>query len=772
MLAETSNLRIVEDPHLKYPSDDVGNLSSQSLNPSREETESLTRQQDDIIEALVQDIGRLQRLSLAIRRPGGKYAMSRVTGSQIGDADTLPLASASIERSTPAETIFLVSVRTTIDHQFPKMDQTLRQHLALMIDLRRKRLIYARTHQNTRSSEAVPRVRQPTTVLGDVEPLELQSRDKLLKSRQAFTTSVSHQFEEDLERAPPPTATSPLAGPLHVRYNSGLPDPPSIAEYQTEHRCPFCGWTLPVEEYSKERWTHHVLHDLEPYICLDKACLPARTTFARMEDWITHTHKEHARSWKCSFAHLETEADADQNLLFSSQTDLFQHLITKHESSSSKARTIARKSAFIDLSRVFQTCPFCEWLPTTSLSNIERSTVHDETLEDHTANHLVSLSSMALSRGEDLTIEGVIVDKSKVSTLQISKPTALELEDQQAEQIAAPPVETASVAIGESKSKRPSLHIALDQVQIGWISALPIEILVAETMLDEPIEPAVAFSPTNNKYTYGRIKIAGTKAYHIVAIAQLPLSTTGKVSAATVAKDMRRTFSNLKFSIMIGVASGIWTAEMDVRLGNIVVGVPDNNGSGIIQYDRDRAVKEREFVQRGNLNKAPDLLRSAAAILRRKHLRMLENFGSHMDNEGVMRYAHRQDGHNFISAAYVHHGGISCENCNEIHLRDRFHRTDLAHRVHYEAIASGDQIIKDVTFAERIQRTHNVICFEIEAAGLDVFPCLVVRGISDHADIHKNQDWHAYAAGAAAAYAKELLSVVSLTAVAELTSTG
>jgi nucleoside phosphorylase len=38
------------------------------------------------------------------------------------------------------------------------------------------------------------------------------------------------------------------------------------------------------------------------------------------------------------------------------------------------------------------------------------------------------------------------------------------------------------------------------------------------------------------------------------------------------------------------------------------------------------------------------------------------------------------------------------------------------------------------------------------------FPCLVVRGICDYSDTHKNKDWQGYAAAmVAAAYAKDLL---------------
>jgi nucleoside phosphorylase len=51
----------------------------------------------------------------------------------------------------------------------------------------------------------------------------------------------------------------------------------------------------------------------------------------------------------------------------------------------------------------------------------------------------------------------------------------------------------------------------------------------------------------------------------------------------------------------------------------------------------------------------------------------------------------------------------------------------------------------------------------MEAAGLmDTFPCLVIRGICDYADSHKNGKWQPYAAATAAAYAKELLITIPL----------
>jgi nucleoside phosphorylase len=43
---------------------------------------------------------------------------------------------------------------------------------------------------------------------------------------------------------------------------------------------------------------------------------------------------------------------------------------------------------------------------------------------------------------------------------------------------------------------------------------------------------------------------------------------------------------------------------------------------------------------------------------------------------------------------------------------------------------------------------------------MDSFPCLVIRGICDYADSHKNKAWQGYAAATAAAYAKDLVLVI------------
>lgn len=78
--------------------------------------------------------------------------------------------------------------------------------------------------------------------------------------------------------------------------------------------------------------------------------------------------------------------------------------------------------------------------------------------------------------------------------------------------------------------------------------------------------------------------------------------------------------------------------------------------------------------------------------------------------------------------------------------------------IHYGLIASANQVMKDALIRDILVAEKDVLCFEMEAAGLmNHFPCVVIRGICDYSDSHKNKDWQRYAAMAAAAYTKDLL---------------
>jgi nucleoside phosphorylase len=78
--------------------------------------------------------------------------------------------------------------------------------------------------------------------------------------------------------------------------------------------------------------------------------------------------------------------------------------------------------------------------------------------------------------------------------------------------------------------------------------------------------------------------------------------------------------------------------------------------------------------------------------------------------------------------------------------------------MHRGTIAPGELLLRDAMLRDTLAEQHTLLCFEMEATGaLADFPCMVIRGISDYCDTHKNDEWHGYAAAVAAAYARQLL---------------
>lgn len=104
---------------------------------------------------------------------------------------------------------------------------------------------------------------------------------------------------------------------------------------------------------------------------------------------------------------------------------------------------------------------------------------------------------------------------------------------------------------------------------VGWICAVQTEYVVACEFLDEEHPPLPSQSPhDNNAYTLGRI------GEHNVVIAGLPKGKYGLTSAATVAKDMLRSFESIRFGLMVGIGGGAPSPKHDIRLGDVVVSMP------------------------------------------------------------------------------------------------------------------------------------------------------------------------------------------------------
>jgi nucleoside phosphorylase len=304
---------------------------------------------------------------------------------------------------------------------------------------------------------------------------------------------------------------------------------------------------------------------------------------------------------------------------------------------------------------------------------------------------------------------------------------------------------------------RPYCHLRPEDYTVGWVSALPIELAAAAKMLDEEHQALPQAPNDSNLYTLGRI------GEHNVVIACLPAGRLGNNTAAAVAMQMKSRFTSIRFGLMVGIGGGVPSEEVDIRLGDVVVSQPQKGHGGVIQYDFGK-VTPSGFMQTGFLNAPPTILLNAVSKIRANHLIGRCGLSGHLSKlTDLPAFARDNTGPDLLfDASYNHAGGPTCKPCGKEREADRQPRGSQEIIVHYGTIASGNQVMRDGTTRDRVSLVFGgVLCFEMEAAGLmNSFPCLVIRGICDYADSHKNKTWQAYAAATAAACAKEILSVI------------
>jgi len=318
---------------------------------------------------------------------------------------------------------------------------------------------------------------------------------------------------------------------------------------------------------------------------------------------------------------------------------------------------------------------------------------------------------------------------------------------------------------------------------VGWIAALSVELTPALAMLDERHDKPKDFdkpASDKNHYHWGRI------GDHNIVIASLAAGVYGTTSAATTAIHMLSSFTNIKVGLMVGIGAGIARPGhgYDIRLGDIAVSLPQGQSGGVLQYDlgksrvsEDQGHTTHTFKRVGFLNSPPEALLKALTSLR-AHVRlegskvsailedMLKRYPLMAENEtGEPGYVHQgQEKDRLSEASYIHQSDTGCDSCDTARTISRAVRQNPnVPRVHYGVIASGNKLVKDAVERDLILREsgENCICLEMEAAGLmNSFPCLVIRGICDYADSHKNDEWQEYAAATAAAYAKEFLIIL------------
>ncbi|OJI95835.1 hypothetical protein ASPVEDRAFT_35146 [Aspergillus versicolor CBS 583.65] len=321
------------------------------------------------------------------------------------------------------------------------------------------------------------------------------------------------------------------------------------------------------------------------------------------------------------------------------------------------------------------------------------------------------------------------------------------------------------------------------------ICALPLEFDAVEALFDETYDEfgANVYGKRQgdpNWYRTGRI---GT---HNVVLTCLP--EMGKASAASVASNLQVSFPRVTLGLLVGICGAVPfpSEQTEIILGDVIV------SDKVVEYDLGKQYPDgfrRNGAVKEILGGPNRTIRSFLSGLktRRMHDQLQENTWKYQqsfrgDHHGKWQYPGTSQDQLF-PADYRHkhyhqHPDATCL-CADCHYsrdavcdkaldlscrklgcmgsliqRNRLSADSPRPCVHFGSMASADTVMKSGEHRDALAAREKVIGFEMEGAGIwDSLPCIIIKGVCDYADSHKNKIMQNYAAATAASCAKAFL---------------
>ncbi|KAH7012165.1 uncharacterized protein B0I36DRAFT_279029 [Microdochium trichocladiopsis] len=292
---------------------------------------------------------------------------------------------------------------------------------------------------------------------------------------------------------------------------------------------------------------------------------------------------------------------------------------------------------------------------------------------------------------------------------------------------------------------------------VVWIAPLEIEAKAALYMLDEQHQGRFAVDH-GDEYVFH----AGSMCGHNVVIATFPAGQEyGTGSAAALASQFLKCFPHYWFGLLVGVAAGLpdlsCNPPRDIRLGDVLVSLPEGERAGIIAYDLGKETDDGfQPLRYGHvLTTTKPIVRSAIGRIKIQAPNDAAIFLPYYEKIRDREHANGT----FTDPGQDRDRLYSTNEGRPDELVERVQRPDSARtRVWYGPIGSGDKLLKNAQRRNELRDKYGVIGLEMEAAGtMNRIPVGVIRGVCDYGDQQKNKEWQPYAAAMAAAYAKAVL---------------
>ncbi|THX52303.1 purine and uridine phosphorylase [Aureobasidium pullulans] len=330
------------------------------------------------------------------------------------------------------------------------------------------------------------------------------------------------------------------------------------------------------------------------------------------------------------------------------------------------------------------------------------------------------------------------------------------------------------------------------EFEVAIICALPLEASAVVDLFDEHYDDEHDIygkqEGDSNAYSTGRI------GQHDIVLAHMP--GMGKSSAANVASGLRSSFTGIKLALIVGICGAvpIPSPNNPIILGDVII------SNSVIEFDFGRQYPdhfERKSGTKDTLGRPNSDIRALLSKLEVRHVReklgekILQNLANLREKMDTARYPGVDQDRLFAAThRHMHRAESSSRDC--LCLMARSHSDPVCKKasectcdvlecnllatlenptrrkrldaeaptplVHIGTIGSASTVMKSAEHRDLIAQGDNIIAFEMEGAGVwDNLPCVIIKGVCDYADSHKNKRWQGYAAATAASAAKAFL---------------
>ncbi|KAL2812237.1 nucleoside phosphorylase domain-containing protein [Aspergillus cavernicola] len=324
-----------------------------------------------------------------------------------------------------------------------------------------------------------------------------------------------------------------------------------------------------------------------------------------------------------------------------------------------------------------------------------------------------------------------------------------------------------------------------DGFGIAIICALTLEAEAVEALFDETydrLSESYKKQPGDtNAYFTGRI------GNHNVVLCCMP--RMGKGNAASVAASLKISYRRIQITLVVGICGGAPCTpdKEEIFLGDVII------SDAVIEYDFGRQYRhgfERKTGVKDTLGRPNQEIQSLLKGLELQQSRrdldtkMLQHLQVLQESQPRWRQP-SSAGDVLYEASYQHRHyspssarpclclddmsdevcptalDTSCIllSCAEDRIRRRRYCTEMCNpTIQIGTVASADTVMKSGEHRDHLVKSESVIGFEMEGAGVwNNISCIIIKGVCDYADSHKNKAWQPYAAATGAATAKALL---------------